>query len=148
KVLFFPVTPFAYPTEHRDVLRSADLSSSRHHKNIAYRPASGKVTGFDAAAVKDPAKLLDALHTYSESALGFLRNFLPRYMQDCRIDFASFRPLEEEGRDLPTKKRNDLLHVDSFPTRPTGGDLILRLFTNIHPTKPRVWMVSDPFETV
>ncbi len=84
------------------------------------------------------------MRLYSERALGFLWKLLPRYMERARIDFASFRPQEEEGRDLPTKKRNDLLHVDAFPTRPTRGDMILRFFTNIHQTKPRVWMTSDP----
>ncbi len=84
------------------------------------------------------------MRSYSERALAFLWKLLPRYMEKARIDFASFRPQEEEGRDLPTKKRNDLLHVDAFPTRPTRGDMILRFFTNIHPSKPRVWMTSDP----
>jgi hypothetical protein len=147
-VLFFPRTPFPFSDEERNVLRSSELSSSRHHKNIAYRPASDKVTGFDSGAVKDPERLRAVLRSYSQHALEFLRAFLPRYMDQCRIDFASFRPLEEEGRDLPTKKRNDLLHVDSFPTRPTGGDLILRLFTNINVAKPRVWLTSDPFQAI
>jgi hypothetical protein len=143
-ILFFPRTPFAFSDAERDLLRSSELSSSRHHKNIAYRPASDKLTGFDTGAVKDPERLRVVMRSYSERALGFLRAFLPRYMDNCRVDFSSFRPLEEEGRDLPTKKRNDLLHVDSFPTRPTGGDLILRFFTNINRTKPRVWLTSDP----
>ena len=147
-VLFFPRTPFPFSEEERNLLRSSELSSSRHHKNIAYRPASDKATGFDSGAVKDPERLRAVLRSYSQHALAFLRAFLPRYMDKCRVDFASFRPLEEEGRDLPTKKRNDLLHVDSFPTRPTGGDLILRFFTNINLTKPRVWLTSDPFETI
>jgi 3-deoxy-D-manno-oct-2-ulosonic acid (Kdo) hydroxylase len=147
-ILFFPKTPFAFSDAERDVLRSSELSSSKHHKNIAYRPASDKVTGFDAAAVKDPERLRTVMRAYSERALAFLRSFLPRYMEGCRVDFASFRPLEEEGRNLPTKKRNDLLHVDSFPTRPTGGDLILRFFTNINATLPRVWLTSDPFEAI
>jgi hypothetical protein len=147
-VLFFPRTPFPFSDPERDVLRSSELSSSRHHKNIAYRPASDKVTGFDSGAVKDPEQLRAVMRSYSQRALEFLRRFLPRYMENCRVDFASFRPLEEEGRDLPTKKRNDLLHVDSFPTRPTSGDLILRFFTNINATKPRVWLTSDPFEAL
>ena len=147
-VLFFPRTPFAFSDEERNVLRSSELSSSRHHKNIAYRPASDKLTGFDSSAVKDPERLHAVLRSYSQRALEFLRAFLPRYMEKCRVDFSSFRPLEEEGRDLPTKKRNDLLHVDSFPTRPTGGDLILRFFTNINATKPRVWLTSDPFNKI
>jgi hypothetical protein len=95
---------------------------------------------------RDSAKLREILRAYSQRALGLLRALLPRYMEGCRVDFASFRPQEEQGRGLPTKKRNDLLHVDAFPTRPTRGDLILRVFTNINKAKPRVWLTSDPFE--
>ena len=144
-ILYFPQTPFALAEEDRELLRSTGLSSSSHHKNIAYRPAEDKVTGFDPAAVSDAKKLHEVMRSYSERALALLWRLLPRYMERARIDFASFRPQEEEGRDLPAKKRNDLLHVDAFPTRPTGGDMILRFFTNIHQTKPRVWMTSDPF---
>ncbi len=147
-ILYFPHTPFALAEEERGVLRSTGLSSSSHHKNIAYRPAEDKVTGFDPAAVADPEKLRAVMRSYSERALGFLWKLLPRYMEKAHVDFASFRPQEEEGRDLPTKKRNDLLHVDAFPTRPTRGDMILRFFTNIHPTKPRVWMTSDPMSAL
>jgi 3-deoxy-D-manno-oct-2-ulosonic acid (Kdo) hydroxylase len=143
-ILYFPCTPFALSENERELLRSTGLSSSSLHKNIAYRPAEDKVTGFDPAVVSDPEKLRGVMRSYSERALAFLWKLLPRYMEKARIDFASFRPQEEEGRDLPTKKRNDLLHVDAFPTRPTRGDMILRFFTNIHQTKPRVWMTSDP----
>jgi len=143
-ILYFPRTPFALPEAERDLLRSTGLSSNSHHKNIAYRPAEDRVTGFDPAAVSDPEKLRTVMRSYSERALGFLWKLLPRYMEKAHVDFASFRPQEEEGRDLPTKKRNDLLHVDAFPTRPTRGDMILRFFTNVHQTKPRVWMTSDP----
>ena len=145
-VLFFPQTPFALSEDERDVLRSTSLTGGSLHKNIAYRPASDKVTGFDKSLAHDSAKLREVLRAYSQRVLGLLRTFLPRYMEGCRVDFASFRPQEEEGRELPTKKRNDLLHVDAFPTRPTKGDLILRVFTNINKTKPRVWLTSDPFE--
>jgi 3-deoxy-D-manno-oct-2-ulosonic acid (Kdo) hydroxylase len=57
----------------------------------------------------------------------------------------SLRPLEEKGRDLPLHKRNDLLHVDAFPSRPTRGDRILRVFTNINPSAARVWRTGEPF---
>src|SRR5580704_16014771 len=106
-ILYFPRTPFALSETEREVLRSTGLSSSSHHKNIAYRPAE----------VSDPEKLREVMRAYSERALAFLWKLLPRYMEKARIDFASFRPQEEEGRDLATKKRNDLLHVDAFPTR-------------------------------
>jgi len=62
-----------------------------------------------------------------------------------KLDFASFRPLEEQGRDLSLHKRNDLLHVDAFPSRPTHGGRILRVFANINPSVGRVWNVGEPF---
>ena len=145
-ILFFPRTPFPLSEAERDVMRSTSLTGGSLHKNIAYRPASDKVTGFDRSSANDSEKLREVLRAYSQRALGLLRGLLPRYMEGCRVDYASFRPQEEEGRDLPTKKRNDLLHVDAFPTRPTKGDLILRVFTNINQTKPRVWLTSDPFQ--
>src|SRR6202165_4557644 len=104
-ILFFERTPFALSDEDREVLRSTGLSSSSHHKNIAYRPAADKVTGFDPAAVRDRESLRAVMRGYSQQALQFLRTLLPRYMENCRVDFASFRPQEEEGRELPTKKR-------------------------------------------
>ena len=44
------------------------------------------------------------------------------------------------------RARNDLLHVDAFPTRPLHGSRILRFFTNINPTENRQWITSDGFE--
>jgi len=119
-----------------------------HHKNIAYRPLTGHVTGtgkMDAAGVE---RLRTILEAYSKWAIETAGRLLPRYRAAWKLDYASLRALEESGRQLPWKKRNDLLHTDAFPTRPTNGGLILRMFTNIHPTKQRVWVISDPFETI
>lgn len=139
-VLFFERAPFEIPQGERDILLGARQAGGSHHKNIAYKPAGDKVTG-----TRDAQDLHAVLRSYSQRSIRFLRELLPRYMEGCRIDYASFRPEEEEGRALPTNKRNDLLHVDAFPTRPTGGDLILRIFTNVNPVEKRVWLVSDPF---
>jgi hypothetical protein len=64
------------------------------------------------------------------------------------VDYASYRPEEEQSRDLSLRKRNDLLHTDAFPTRPTGGDRILRFFNNINPEKTRNWITTDTFEVL
>src|SRR3954452_18311418 len=74
-----------------------------------------------------------------------MRRILPDYARAWKVDYASFRSIEERGRELPLTKRNDLLHVDAFPTRPVFGDLILRCFTNVNPAQSREWMTSDPF---
>ena len=44
--------------------------------------------------------------------------------------------------------RNDLLHFDAFPSAPTRGHRILRLYVNINPTDDRVWSTSDTFAKV
>ena len=147
-ILFFPQAPWEFGAEDEAFLRSIGQTSRAYHKNIAYRPGPDKVTGFDPGAVSDPEKLRTVMRRLSTAVVGFLKNFLPRYMEDCRLDYASFRGIEEEGRNLAFKKRNDLLHVDAFPTRPTGGDLILRTFVNIHPARSRVWVTSDPFQAL
>ena len=71
-----------------------------------------------------------------------------RYAGSWKIDFASFRPIEESGRQVSLHSRNDLLHFDSFPTRPSHGDRLLRIFTNIHPDRARVWHTTDHFEAL
>ena len=75
------------PEDERELLRSTGLSSSSHHKNIAYRPAEDKVTGFDPAAVSDPEQLRAVMRSYSERALAFLWKLLPRYMEKARDRF-------------------------------------------------------------
>jgi hypothetical protein len=145
-ILFFPRAPWEFSSEDEAFLRNITHTGRAYHKNIAYRPESEKVTGFEPGAGSDSETMRTVLSKLSAGVVGFLKGFLPRYMESCRLDYASFRAIEEEGRNLTFKKRNDLLHVDAFPTRPTGGDLILRTFVNIHPTRSRVWLTSDPFE--
>ncbi len=51
-------------------------------------------------------------------------------------------------KDRVQSKRHDdrRLHVDAFPTRPSGGTRLLRVFSNVHPgSHPRVWHVGEPF---
>jgi hypothetical protein len=74
---------------------------------------------------------------------------LAPYAGKWTLDFASFRPVQEQHRDLSIRKRNDRMHVDAFPTRPTHGARILRCFTNINPAEPRVWeTTADGFESL
>lgn len=146
-ILFFARAPFALPESDLAFLRNVRQASSAYHKNIAYRPLQDRVTGFaDGKAEAD--RLRAVLRNYSRAVIDFVTAFLAPYAQTWQVDYASFRPLEESTRVLPPKKRNDLLHVDAFPTRPTHGRSILRVFTNIHPDRPRVWMTGPAFETV
>ena len=85
------------------------------------------------------------LRDYSKTVVDFAASVLSAYAGQWHLDYASFRPQEEAGRKLSRHARNDLLHVDSFPTRPTRGDRIFRVFTNINPAAPRVWRTGETF---
>jgi hypothetical protein len=149
-ILYFPQTPVPIPAEDLHFLLSQQQTGSKLHKNIAYKPSRDQLTG--AGATTATPELVEQLHAvmrrYSASVAGFLTQFLAPYEQRWILDYASYRPLEEESRDLPARRRNDLLHTDAFPTRPTRGRRILRFFHNIHPTRTRDWVVGPPFPRV
>jgi hypothetical protein len=145
--LFFPESPFRLKEEDLQFLLNVRQSSASYHKNISYRPSEDRIRGFDRKVI-DAEVLRRIMRSYSQSASELVSTLLaPSYK--VRLENASFRAIEEQDRKVRSvKNRNDLLHVDAFPTRPTNGDRILRLFTNIHPSKPRGWVVSEPFEIV
>jgi 3-deoxy-D-manno-oct-2-ulosonic acid (Kdo) hydroxylase len=146
KVLNFASSPVELSHDDRQFLLRQRQDGSRLHKNISYRPKTDALRGFAADNDEDAARLHAILRDYSQRVIRFLAGFLQPYADKWSLDFASFRPLEEQGRDLPLHKRNDLLHVDAFPTRPTHGGRILRYFTNVNPSRPRVWnSTSEPF---
>src|SRR5271163_4105693 len=144
QILFFRELPFHFPIEDQDFLLAQPWTELRLHKNVSYRPSEDLLRG-----VSGNARTIERLHTimrnYSAQVIEFLTRFLPAYAGKWILDFSSFRPIEEEGRDLPIHKRNDLLHVDAFPSRPTHGGRILRVFTNLNPKRPRVWETTDKF---
>lgn len=146
-ILVFSSTPFSLPDQDRRVLLEVQQSRRAHHKNISYRPMEDRVRGF-ASGSADAERLRQAMRTYSRQVTHFVAALLPEYARQWRLDFASFRPVEEDGRPLRTLARNDLLHVDAFPTRPIWGDRILRVFTNINPAQSRVWITSDTFDVL
>ena len=150
EILYFPQTPVPIPPDDLRFLLSARQTGSALHKNIAYKPNRDQLSGFDSKTSNpdEVAELHAVMRRYSASVAAFLRDFLAPYRERWILDYASFRPLEEQGRDLALRKRNDMLHTDAFPTRPTRGRRILRFFHNIHPTRTRDWVVSEPFARV
>lgn len=144
KILLFPKMPYQFPTDEREFLLSREWNELRLHKNVSYRPADDVMRGFSGDHGTE-THLHHILRRYSAHVVEFLRDFLRPYAGKWKLDFASFRPFEEQGRDLSLHKRNDLLHVDAFRLRPTRGGRILRVFTNLHATKPRVWYAVGDF---
>ncbi len=148
RILFFPKTPFPLSQEECGFLLGQKQVGAQYHKNIAYRPSQHRVTGASGKSPEDAARLLEVMGHYSRRVVSFLERLLAPYAPSWRLDYASFRPQEEQGRKLKLKARNDLLHVDAFPTRPTHGDRIFRFFTNINPNQPRRWITGETFDTL
>jgi hypothetical protein len=144
-VEYFPVCPFPMPEGEALAFLLEQRLASRAHKNISYHPHTGKAGGFLRHSATQAEKLREMLTNFSATATAWLARTLPRYAAGWRLDQVSFRPDEEATRKLRQKARNDLLHVDAFPSRPTNGHRILRLFVNINPTEPRIWATSEPF---
>ncbi len=145
-VLLFPETPFDISSADREFLLERRQAEAGYHKNIAYRPGSDRVTGVARQHPEDASRLREVLGRYSRTVAEFASDVLPSYGRRWKLDYASFRPQEEAGRKLSLHSRNDLLHVDAFPTRPTRGDRIFRVFTNVNPVDPRLWRTGETFE--
>src|SRR5512146_1346067 len=144
EILFFSRPPFSLPEEDRNFLLGQRHIDSRLHKNVSYRPGEDVLRGFsDGREIED--RIHQVMRAYSSAVTSFVQRFLSPYAGQFQLDYASFRPLEEQGRNLPLHKRNDLLHVDAFPSRPTRGGRILRVFTNINPSQERIWLVGERF---
>jgi hypothetical protein len=145
-ILFFQQAPFPLPdASERAALTGVRQASAAYHKNISYRPGEDRVKGI-ARGGGDEEAVRRVLRNYSRNAIRLLTELFPFYASRWKLDFASFRPVEERGRPLSLRARNDLIHVDAFPTRPTNGSRILRVFTNVNPTDSRWWITTDTFE--
>jgi len=147
-IIFFPESPFKFSDRDRDFLLSQKQKDADYQKNIAYRPAEDRVSGFEANSAADVERLRSIMANFHGQVQRFLQVFLSPYARSWKADFASYRPIEEQGRPMRLRARNDLLHVDSFATRPIYGDRILRTFINLNPENVRVWNTSDNFEVL
>ncbi len=146
ELLHFPRCPFALPEgDDRSFLCQQRLGGSAH-KNISFDPASGHVAGHRRLSAPQAQRLRGLLTEFSRRATAWLAGALPRYATSWKLDRVSFRPEEEATRHLRWNARNDLLHIDAFPSRPTQGCRILRLYVNLNPHEPRMWVTSETFD--
>ncbi|HUI27209.1 MAG TPA: Kdo hydroxylase family protein [Candidatus Kryptonia bacterium] len=147
-ILLLPQTMLDLPDDDRRFLLSQQHAVAASHKNIAFRPDRNRLAGFVERRSGDADRLRAILRAYSARVTQLVTQLLPPYAAWLRVDLASFRPEDEERRDLRLRERNDLLHVDAFPSRPTNGDRILRVFTNLNQTRSRRWISTDGFEAL
>src|ERR1700748_3658387 len=129
-MLYSPRIPFAFPDEDQKFLLGQKQTAGTLHKNVSYRPAQDRLTGISQSDAAERSHVHAVMKAFSQNAVGFLAAFFPSYSTSWKVDFASYRPLEEQGRAVSQRSRNDLIHVDNFPSRPSNGDRLLRIFAN------------------
>src|SRR5271165_1327290 len=144
-VVSLPSVDFPVAPEESALLDPRILASS---KNVSYSPATGRIAG-TSCIDREKKRLTDALSRFSRTSRDLVSVLFPLYREKLRVMRTSLRPAEIAGRASSWRQDDTLLHVDAFPSQPTGGDRILRVFCNVNPSgKPRAWRLGEPFEVV
>ena len=142
RVVFFPHLAFALQEAERGFLTPDTNDASR--KNISRNPATGQLRG-TALEGEALGRLGGMLERFGAQAARLVAALYPRYA-GAEQAMTSFRPSEIAGREYTPRHDDRLLHVDAFPTRPTHGKRILRVFANVAPDgSPRAWRVGEEF---
>jgi len=146
KVVYLPQLPFVLTPEEKSYLRPDCVDGKG--KSVKYAFTKDRLWGM-ATSEQHSETLKNMLRHYAESAHALIAALFPHYVPHLTWGNTSFRPVEAEDRVQSLRHDDRLLHIDSFPSRPSKGTRLLRVFTNIHPgNKPRVWRVGEPFENV
>lgn len=143
-VIYFPGLSLVVGENWQSLMYSP--VADRKSKNISYDPASGALKGA-ILPEREWVHLQTMIAAFSTTVAQFVSALLPSYAGSIERGRTSYRPVEIAGREYSRLKDDRLLHIDAFPSTPTRGRRILRVFTNIDPSgKPRVWRIGEPFE--
>ena len=134
--------PFVLTAEEAVLLETESPAGGA--KNISFDPADGALTGCEGL---DSARLSRLGRRYGDWAATLVAETIPAYAPFLKRGRTSFRPRAIDAEPLSPRKDDRRLHADAFPSRPTAGRRILRVFSNIDPAgAARVWRVGEPFE--
>ena len=145
RVVYFPRCPIELPdAADLEWLRSG-LNAELKAKNLSYHPESDSVPRFEAdSATRERVETL--LRRHGERVAEFWHRVVPDFMPGCTLGTTSFRPVEEQGRNLKPRSSNELVHIDAGAYGASNGARILRFFVNVHPDRDRVWGTKGSFE--
>ncbi len=143
-VLALPQLAFALSADEQ---RFLDVRwSDGRAKNISLDGTALKGAQGDAA---DLAQLASMIARFAADASALVAALFPRYAPYLKRARTSYRPHPVAGRAASWRKDDTRLHVDAFPSRPNGGERILRVFCNVNPHgDARVWRVGESFEAM
>ncbi|MEI7916693.1 MAG: Kdo hydroxylase family protein [Methylophilaceae bacterium] len=142
-VICLPHLPFVLTEKEKRFL--SETWSDQKSKNISLRPHGGLKGAVGADA--DLVALRAMIQRYANQATQLIGALFPDYTPNLVTANTSLRPFEVEGRVSSYRKDDKRLHTDAFPSNPTQGTRLLRVFNNVNPHgKPRVWRVGEPFQ--
>ena len=145
KVLYFPRLGFAVQPEEQALLREDTLAPKSRNVSLG---ADGVLKGA-AGSAQDQQALAAMVGRFRQQALQLVDDLLPEYKGQLRVAPTSFRPKQVETRAQSVRADDQRMHVDAFPSRPSYGERLLRVFINLNPHGvPRVWRVGEDFETI
>ncbi len=149
-VVTCPALAFHVTTEER-ALFHASLADDRR-KSIYVRKGRDGITGTTAVGTRRDL-VAAMIGRYAEASHALIDGLFPTYDAARHATGTSFRPRAigdtTSGKALSWRKDDTRLHVDAFPSNPTHGDRILRVFSNVHPdTMPRRWRVGEDFASM
>ena len=149
-ILYFPQTPISFQPQDLSFLLGQQQTGSTLHKNIAYKPNLDSVSGLDAtnAGAAELKQLQAIMRQYSQDVTRFLTRFLLPLPGALETGLRQLPPAGG-GRARPAAAPPQRpAAYRCFPYASHGGARILRFFNNIHPTRTRDWVVSDPFSVL
>jgi hypothetical protein len=143
-ILCFPQLRFELSADEQRLLDPAVADGKA--KNISLRGADDEVRGANPAHADALRRMIQR---YRAQATTLAERLFPHYRGRLKPGNPSYRPVGVEGRVTSWRKDDTRLHVDAFPSRPTRGERILRVFCNVNPFgADRVWRVGEPFEAM
>jgi hypothetical protein len=143
QVLFFPELSFVLDENEKQFLSPKWLNGSR--KNISLE---GDKVGGAQGSDEELSAIASMVGRYAKLTTNLVHELFPTYATHLSKARTSYRPRPAGSQTSISWKKDDTrLHVDAFPSRPTDGERILRVFANVNPNnEPRVWRVGEPFE--
>jgi len=144
RIVRFARPPIELPSpEDLQFLREG-LAPFLERKNVSYYLEANRLTGLRGpSGVRE--RVEGILRRHSSRVRGFLERAMPDFTRGWQPGTSSFRPLEEQGRNLSPHASNELVHVDAGAYGATRGDRILRFFVNVNPKRERVWLTRGTF---
>ena len=147
QVIWLPRLHFRLEAHEQGLLQPGRVQSAGA-KNINLSPDGTALRGVEGHAA-ELELLRRMMWRYACTTRLLLGRLVPEYAVALQHGRTSFRPLEIQGRKTSWRKDDTRLHLDSFPSSPTGGRRILRVFSNINPQQEsRVWRLGEPFDSI